>query len=100
MGADSWAFGPPMDGAAPAPYVVPQQTVRRREPRGNQRHDVTDRGRRGLRSASGRSSSDQPVALSERLLARSGDDPRDDRPGLAVLSRQFDDLGAARLSAV
>ena len=57
--------------------------------RGNLAHDVTDCGRRGLRSASGRSSSDQPVAVSERLLARPGDDARDDRPGVAVLSRRI-----------
>ena len=62
-------------------------------------HDVTDRGRRGLRSASRRSSSDQPVALPQRLLARPGDDARHDRSGLAILSDQFADLVAAGLAA-
>src|ERR1700754_3584534 len=62
-------------------------------------HDVADRWRRGLRSASRRSASDQPVALHERLLARPGDDARNDRPGLAILSDQFADLLAAGLAA-
>ena len=62
-------------------------------------HDVTDRGRRGLRSASGRPSSDQPAALYERLLARPGHHARHDRPGVAVLSHQFADLLAAGLAA-
>ena len=62
-------------------------------------HDVAASRRRGLRSASRRSSSDQPVALHERLLARPGDDARHDRPGLAILSDQFADLLAAGLAA-
>ena len=57
------------------------------------------RRRRGLRSASRRSASDQPVALHERLLARPGDDARHDRSGLAILSDQFADLVAAGLAA-
>ena len=64
------------------------------------RHDVTDRGRRGLRSASRRSSSDQPAALSQRLLARPGDDPRHGRSGVAILSGEFADHLAAGLAAV
>ena len=62
-------------------------------------HDVTARGRRGLRSASGRSSFDQPVALPQRLLARPGDDAGHDRPGIAILSDQLADLVAAGLAA-
>src|SRR6476620_9836984 len=71
----------------------------RAEARGNQRHDVTDCGRRGLRSASGPASFDEPVALPQRLLARPGDDPRNDRPGLAILPRELTDLVPAGLAA-
>ena len=72
---------------------------RRASERGN--HVMTSplRRRRGLRSASRRSASDQPVALHERLLARPGDDARHDRSGLAILSDQFADLVAAGLAA-
>src|SRR5262245_66609137 len=66
--------------------------------RGGNRHDVTGPGRRGLRPASGRAASDEPVALHERLLARSGDDARHDRPDLAILSDQFTDLGPTGLA--
>ncbi len=62
-------------------------------------HDVTDRGRRGLRSASSRSSFDQPAALSQRLLARSGHDTGNGRSGVAILSREFADHRAAGLAA-
>src|SRR3954463_11615058 len=67
---------------------------------GNELHDPTDSGRRGLRSASGRSSSHQPAAVSQRLLARPGDDARHDRPGVAILSAKFPDHLAAGLAAV
>src|SRR5260221_5411299 len=62
-------------------------------------HDVADPGWRGLRSASRRSASHHPAALYERLLARPGDDARHDRPGLAILSGQFADLGTPGLAA-
>ncbi len=61
--------------------------------------DVPDCGRRGLRPAPGRAAPHQPVALSQRLLARPGDDPRHDRPGVAILSDPFADLLASRLAA-
>ena len=66
---------------------------------GNRTDDVTDCGRRGLRSASGAASSHQPSALPQRLLARPGDDARHDRPRVAVLSAAFADFRAARLAA-
>src|SRR5882762_5688518 len=62
-------------------------------------HDVADCRWRGLRSASRRSSSHNPAALYERLLARPGDDARHDRSGFAILSGQFADLGASGLAA-
>src|SRR5580704_3939900 len=62
-------------------------------------YDVTIRGRRGLRPAPGRPASHEPVALSERLLARPGDHARHDRPGVAILSDPFADLSATRLAA-
>src|SRR5260221_7882997 len=80
-----------------AAYNMPRLSLpqAKEETRG---HDVTDRRRRGLRSASCRSSFDEPVALSQRLLARSGDDARHDRSGLAILSPKFADFGAAGLA--
>src|SRR6266478_6684511 len=89
---------PPMDGGAGAPYAVLNQRADAASKR-KQDHDVTDGGRRGLRSASCRSSPDQPVALSQRLLARSGNDARNDRSGVAILSNEFADLIAAGLAA-
>ena len=70
--------------------------TRCRRTRKQRTHDVTDRGWRGLRSASRRAPSDQPAAVHERLLARPGDDARHDRPGVAILSDQFADLARAR----
>ena len=67
--------------------------------RGNQGHDVSHCGWRGLRSASRRAPFDEPPAVSERLLARSGHHARHDRSDLAILSEQFADLGAAGLAA-
>ena len=90
---------PPMDGGPRAPYALSNQRDRRREQEETRDHDVNDRGRRGLRSTSCRSSPDQPVALSQRLLARSGNDAGNDRPGLAILSGEFADLLAAGLAA-
>ena len=75
-----------------------QVAVRPRS-RTRKHHDVAASRRRGLRPASRRSSSDQPVALYERLLARPGDDARHDRSGLAILSDQFADFLAAGLAA-
>ena len=75
-----------------------QDAVRARSPT-RKHHDVAASRRRGLRPASRRSSSDQPAALHERLLARPGDDARHDRSGLAILSDQFADLVAAGLAA-
>ncbi len=103
MGAEWGSAGSKMDGRTAAPYAG-ERTRRAgfkwccgcEETRG---HDVTDRGRRGLRSAPGRPPSDQPVALHERLLARPGHHARHDRPGVAVLSHEFADLVAAGLAA-
>src|SRR4051794_23969896 len=69
-------------------------------PGGNQLDDAADSRRGGLRPASGRPPPHQPAAVSQRLLARSGDDARHDRPGVAILSAKFPDHGAARLAAV
>src|ERR1019366_2994956 len=90
-----------MDGGARRPYAISIQALNLTSAatRGNQRHDVTDRGRRGLRSASCRSSPDEPLALSQRLLARSGNDPGNDRSGVAILSDKFADHIAAGLAA-
>src|SRR6476469_5465022 len=102
MAADSGSQPGSMDGKAGAPYAVATKApnsmgaARHEE---TETHDVTDRGRRGLRPASGRASFDQPVALPERLLARPGDDPGDDRPRVAILSREFADFLAAGLAA-
>jgi hypothetical protein len=43
MGADSQAFGRPMDGAAHAPYVVPNNRRGAANTEETKRHDVTDR---------------------------------------------------------
>src|SRR5258708_37464347 len=92
-----------VDGGTRAPYAMrtsgPLPTRQAPGARGNQDHDVTDRGRRGLRPASCRSSPDQPVALSQRLLARPGNDARNDRSGLAILPGEFADRFAAGLAA-
>src|SRR6476660_4493500 len=92
-----------MDGGTRAPYAVRnKRSVAEATGAGsrrNQDHDVTDRGRRGLRSVSCRSPPDQPVALSQRLLARPGNDARNDRSGLAILSGEFADRFAPRLAA-
>src|SRR6266404_1817619 len=85
--------------AEPARHMLSRTSAQTPRARGNQDHDVTDRGRRGLRSASCRSSPDQPVALSQRLLARPGHDAGNDRSGIAILSDEFADLFAPGLAA-
>src|SRR5215468_252223 len=83
-------------GAAKRPGAKRKRNVKEEE---LEAYDVTDPGRRRLRPAPGRSPSHEPPALSQRLLARPGDDTRHDRPGVAVLSDQFADLRAAGLAA-